>query len=93
VPAAAGLFMLGAGLASGFPTMLGLVGNRYPHLSGTAFSLVLVIALLGNMLVNYSMGIVAENYGIKHLTTYTFTSLALLILMATAIFGRLKHNR
>lgn len=93
LPAAAGLFILGAGLAAGFPTMLGLVGNRYPHLSGTAFSLVLVIALLGNILVNYSMGVVAENYGIKHLTTYTFTSLGLLVFMATVIFGRLKHNK
>lgn len=93
LPAAAGLFIMGAGLAAGFPTMLGLVGNRYPHLSGTAFSLVLVIALLGNILVNYSMGVVAENYGIKHLTTYTFTSLGLLVFMATVIFGRLKHNK
>ncbi len=93
IPAAGGLFLLGAGLAAGFPTMLGIVGNRYPDLSGTAFSFVLVIALLGNILVNYSMGVVAENYGIKHLTTYTFIALVILIAMATAIFGRLKNNK
>jgi len=92
-PAAAGLFLLGSGMAAGFPTMLGIVGNRYPNLSGTAFSFVLVIALLGNMLVNYSMGIVAETRGIKHLTTFTFTELAVLVLIATAIFGRLKSNK
>ncbi|MCU0457616.1 MAG: MFS transporter [Bacteroidales bacterium] len=92
-PAAAGLFMLGAGLAAGFPTMLGLVGNRYPDLSGTAFSFVLVIGLTGNILVNYSMGIVAENYGIRHLTTYTFTALVILTILATVIFSRLKHNK
>lgn len=93
MPAAAGLFLVGAGLAAGFPTMLGLVGNRYPHLSGTAFSFVLVIALLGNMIVNYSMGLVAENYGIKHLTTFTFAELFILVVMATAIFSRLKQNK
>jgi MFS family permease len=92
-PAAAGLFLLGSGMAAGFPTMLGIVGNRYPDLSGTAFSFVLVIALLGNMLVNYSMGIVAGNFGIKHLTTFTFAELAVLVLIATAIFGRLKSNK
>ncbi len=92
-PAAAGLFLLGSGMAAGFPTMLGIVGNRYPNLSGTAFSFVFVIALLGNMLVNYSMGIVAETHGIKHLTTFTFTELALLVLIATTIFGRLKSNK
>lgn len=92
-PAAIGLFLLGAGLAAGFPTMLGLVGNRYPDLSGTAFSFVLVIGLVGNILVNYSMGIVAENYGIRHLTTYTFTAFVILIILATAIFSRLKQNK
>jgi len=93
VPAAAGLFLTGAGLAAGFPTMLGITGNRYPNLSGTAFSFVLVIALLGNMLVNYSMGIVAENYGIKHLTTYIFAALVILLIMASAIFRRLKQDK
>ncbi len=93
IPAAAGLFVLGAGLAAGFPTMLGIVGNRYPNLSGTAFSFVLVIGLLGNMLVNYTMGIVAENAGINHLITFTFAELAILVIMATAIFDRLKTNK
>jgi FHS family glucose/mannose:H+ symporter-like MFS transporter len=93
IPAYAGLLLLGAGLAAGFPTMLGLVGNRYPELSGTAFSFVLVIALLGNMLINYSMGQVAENYGIKHLTTFTFTEVFLLAGFALLIFKNLKHYK
>ncbi len=93
MPAAFGLFLVGAGLGAGFPVMLGLVGNRYPHLSGTAFSFVLVIALTGNILINYTMGLVAENYGIKHLTTFTFAELAILVVMATAILSRLKQNK
>lgn len=93
VPACAGFALLGAGLAAGFPTMLGLVGNRYPQLSGTAFSFVLVVALLGNMLVNYSMGQVAENYGIRHLTTFTFAELVMLAGFAFLIFRNLKHNK
>ena len=93
IPAAAGLFLIGAGVAAGFPTMLGFVGNRYPYISGTAFSFVLVIALLGNMLVNYSMGLVAENYGIKHLTTFTFAELIILVAIAAVIFRRLKQNK
>lgn len=92
VPAATGLFILGAGLAAGFPTMLGLVGNRYPELSGTAFSFVFVIALLGNMLVNYTMGIVAEIRGIENLVIFTFAELIIMAVIATAIFGRLKNN-
>ncbi len=89
-PAAAGLVLLGSGLAAGFPTMLGLVGNRYPHLSGTAFSFVLVIALLGNMLVNYSMGLIAENYGIKYLSNMTFAELFMLVIIAIFVFRKIK---
>ena len=45
------------------------------------------------MLVNYSMGLVAENYGIRHLTTFSFAELLVLVLIAIVIFGRLKQNR
>jgi hypothetical protein len=54
--AVAGLIFCGAGLAAGFPMMLGILGNTYSSLSGTAFGLVLTIALLGNMLIITSWG-------------------------------------
>jgi MFS family permease len=92
VVAVAAFALLGTGLAAGFPTMLGIVGNRYPDISGTAFSFVMAVALIGNILVNYSMGQVAENYGIKHLTTFTFVELAVLVILALMIFRKLKHN-
>lgn len=77
----AGLILLGAGLAGGFPLMLGLVGHRYKELSGTAFSLVFVIALLGNMLINYGMGIIAQVYGIQHLITVAFIEMGVMIFL------------
>jgi MFS family permease len=92
VVSAVAFALLGAGLAAGFPTMLGIVGNRYPDISGTAFSFVIAVALIGNILVNYSMGQVAENFGIKHLTTFTFAELALLVILAVMIFRKLKNN-
>ena len=90
--AAAAFALLGTGLAAGFPTMLGIVGNRYPDISGTAFSFVMAVALIGNILVNYSMGLVTENFGITHLTTFTFAELALLVILGVMIFRKLKHN-
>jgi MFS family permease len=87
-----GLSILGAGLAGGFPIMLGLVGNRYSELSGTAFSLVLTVALFGNMLINYLMGIIAKSYGIRHLITVAFAELIMLIILAVIILNRLKHK-
>lgn len=92
IMAVSGLLILGAGLAAGFPIMLGLVGNRYSELSGTAFSFVLTVALLGNMLINYMMGIIAKNFGIRHLITVAFAELLILILLATVILNKLKHK-
>lgn len=87
------LFLTGAGLAAGFPVMLGIVGGRYPTLSATAFSFVMVIALTGNTIINYSMGVVAENHGIGHLLTFTFAGAILMAIIAAVLFGRLRQNR
>lgn len=79
--AAISLVMLGAGLAAGFPVMLGIVGERYADISGTAFSIVIVIALAGNMLLNFLMGVIAEKLGIQHLITmFAMLTLAMIVL-------------
>lgn len=57
--------ILGIGTASGFPIILGYVGELYKSLRGTAFSLVFFIALIGNTFMNYQMGIIAEKFGIN----------------------------
>ncbi|MGE5315226.1 MAG: MFS transporter [Acidobacteriota bacterium] len=58
-----GLALLGVGFAAGFPVVLGYVGELYAKLSGTAFSIVLVLALTGNTLINYAVGAVSKSYG------------------------------
>jgi fucose permease len=59
----AGMAILGAGLSACFPVIMGQVAGKYTRLSGTALSIVLVLALLGNMLCNYGMGIIASTWG------------------------------
>jgi MFS family permease len=85
--AAAALFILGAGLASGFPVILGMAGELFRDLSATAFSIVLTIGLAGNMTLNFCMGLIAERYGIKHLITLAFSELAILTVLALIIFN------
>jgi MFS transporter, FHS family, glucose/mannose:H+ symporter len=60
-----GMVLLGFGFAAGFPVMLGMTGERYPTLSGTAFSIVIIMALIGNTLLNYLTGIMSNTWGIK----------------------------
>ena len=59
----AGMIILGSGLAACFPIVMGFVAHKYKSLSGTALSMVLVMALLGNMLINYGMGVIANSKG------------------------------
>lgn len=85
-----GLILLGAGLASGFPVMLGLAGARFAELSGTAFSLILFIALMGNTLINLAMGYVARFFGITHLITFAFAESVLMSALCIIILRTFK---
>lgn len=88
----AGFMILGAGLAGGFPVMLGLVGERYSELSGTAFSFVFVVALFGNMIINYCMGIISQTLGIGYLVTVAlFETFIMLVLSIFILKGTWKR--
>ncbi len=88
-----GFMILGAGLAGGFPIMLGFVGDRYAGLSGTAFSFVLVVGLIGNMLVNYCMGFISQKFGIGHLVTVAFAETIVMIVLCLIIVKMLNKKR
>jgi len=81
-----GLIFMGIGFAAGFPVMLGYVSDLYPDFSGTAFSIVFVIALLGNTLINYLVGIIAHNFGIRHyLTVILISVIAMFVLLSIVL--------
>lgn len=92
-PAVAGLMLVGAGLAAGFPIMLGYVGAKFKELSGTAFSIAFVIALAGNMIINYSMGYIAQNYGIRHLTTVGLVEFFIMAILCIVILKKLNKTK
>lgn len=85
-----GLVLLGIGFAAGFPVFLGYVGELYKILSGTAFSFVMVIALIGNILINYAMGLIAYHFGIKYFSSLLL--ICLLFMMITFYFTMKKLN-
>ncbi|MBK6949538.1 MAG: MFS transporter [Haliscomenobacter sp.] len=87
-----GLFVLGLGLAGGFPIMFGFVGGRFTELSGTAFSLVIVAALIGNMLINYLMGAIAQSAGVVYLTWVAAAEWVAMALLVWAIGRRLEKT-
>lgn len=59
VRAATGMVLVGMGLSPTYPVVLSILGTRYPALSGTAFSIALAIALVGQTAMNGLMGTVS----------------------------------
>lgn len=88
------LVIIGAGFAASFPVVLGYIGQLYASLSGTAFSIALVIALTGNTLLNYLFGIIANKYSISSLPVLLLACiicmLVLLILIKQTITSKVK---
>jgi FHS family glucose/mannose:H+ symporter-like MFS transporter len=63
--AGTGLFLIGFGLASGFPVILGYIGDRYAELTGTAFSVAFVMALIGGSALPYLTGRLGRSQGLQ----------------------------
>lgn len=74
--------ILGMGMAAAFPVMMGYATDFFPHDSGTALSIVIAIALIGNMLLSALAGYVLEIWGIhKFIILLILFTTALIVLM------------
>ncbi|HUQ47320.1 MAG TPA: MFS transporter, partial [Gemmatimonadaceae bacterium] len=85
--AAVSVFMLGVGFAAQFPAILGIVGERYAALSGTAFSLAIAIALLGGMLMPWIAGVLGAKYGLRE----SFLLVPAALVLLAVLFGLLTR--
>lgn len=87
-----GLTLVGLGFAACYPIMLGYVGERYAHLSGTAFSMVLVIALLGGTLFPYLTGAFGQWFGLRYSFSIIPISLLASAVLFTIVLNRMHRN-
>lgn len=83
-----GLVLLGAGLAGGFPLMLGWTAGRFPAYSGGAFGFVLSVAFAGNMLMDGLAEWVVNTYGVRHVVTLALLQWLLMLLVYSRIMKR-----
>jgi MFS transporter, FHS family, glucose/mannose:H+ symporter len=90
VIAVSGLFLTGIGFAAVFPLVFAYVGSLYPEYSGTAFGVILVIALFGGMSYPYIAGILAEAYRIRTAMLLVPFTLVLSGLLFTSLHRRIK---
>ncbi len=80
--AAVGMVLVGMGLSATYPVILSILGSRYPSLSGTAFSVALAIALVGQTAMNGLMGMGSQyTNGIGLYPYLMIASLAVMLLL------------
>jgi MFS transporter, FHS family, glucose/mannose:H+ symporter len=85
-----GLVIMGLGFAAIFPLVLSYVGDLYSKLSGTAFSMVLALAIPGGMVYPYLTGILANHIGLRLSLYIVPVSLLLSALVFRLILIRLR---
>jgi MFS transporter, FHS family, glucose/mannose:H+ symporter len=89
IVATAATFLLGCGLAGSFPIVLSFAGDRYAELSGTAFSVVMSMALAGGMLLPYAAGVMGAAVGLRGAFALVPASLVLLMALVAVVGGRI----
>lgn len=86
-----GIFLMGFGLAAGFPVALGFAGDLYPTLSGTAFSLLFVISLIGGSMMSYLTGVLGEGIGLR--SAFTIIPITLVVQIAVLQLARRRMDQ
>jgi len=87
-----GISLLGVGLAAGFPVILGYVGDIYTEISGTAYSLVFVIAIAGNILCNFTMGAISHRFGMDTYSPFVVICIVMVMFMVYITLRRISDK-
>lgn len=90
--AAAGAVLIGVGFAAIYPTTLAIVGSHFAAFTGTAFSVVIAVGLVGGMLAPWLAGRIGEAASLRQGLVIPAVDCAMIILL-TALAGRETRKR
>lgn len=85
-----GMALIGFGFGAGFPVILGYVGELFPGFTGTAFSIVITIALIGNTLINGLTGIVSQKFGVTYFPLVIVVCVIAMMIIFAVVFKKIK---
>ena len=80
-----GIAMIGIGLAASFPVMLSYTAVFFPANAGTAFSMVIGIALVGNISLNAFAGYFLNTFGIGKLNVLLISFILIMLFLLKII--------
>ncbi len=83
--AAAGAVIIGLGFAAIYPTTLAIVGERFAAFTGTAFSVVIAVGLVGGMLAPWLAGRIAEASSLRRGLIIPVVDCAMIVLLTVLV--------
>lgn len=89
----ASMVLIGLGTSATFPVVLSYVGKIYKRMSGTAFSIALFIALVGNTILNYLMGVISQAFGIDKFPVVLIVVVIAMILLLAISMKQIKNPK
>jgi fucose permease len=90
--AVAAFVLTSAALAGVFPTVLGIVGGRFPTHSGTVFGLLFAMALTGGMTLPWLSGRMAASFGLRTAFGLVAAQFVATALLQAAAGGTLRRG-
>ena len=88
-----GVIGIGLGFAAIFPTTLAVVGEFFPRFSGTAFSFVFVIALMGGMTSPWLTGKIAHATSLQQGLFIPVFNCSMIVVLQIAVIRILRRKR
>lgn len=88
-----GVIGIGLGFAAIFPTTLAVVGESFPCFSGTAFSFVFVIALMGGMTSPWLTGKIAHATSLQQGLFIPVFNCSMIVILQIALIRILRRKR
>lgn len=91
--AAAGAVVIGLGFAAIYPTTLAIVGERFTAMTGTAFSVVIAVGLVGGMLAPWLAGRIAEASSLRQGLLIPVINCAMIVVLSVLVGREMKKQK
>jgi fucose permease len=82
--------LTGLGLAAIYPTTLAAIGEQFPSLSGTAFSLAIATGLVGGMISPWLVGLISQHYSLQIALLVPLFSLFIIIVLQSLLIRKMS---
>jgi FHS family glucose/mannose:H+ symporter-like MFS transporter len=91
--AAAGAVAIGLGFAAIYPTTLAIVGGTFAAFTGTAFSIVIAVGLVGGMLAPWLAGKIAEASSLRQGLIIPVVNCAMIVVLSILVAREIRKRK